>query len=328
MSWIKDNQFIVTLGGVTLVGAAALAVVGMQFSSGYSDALAKYQDDSTKVADAQGLALYPTPENVTGKQKALKDYRSTVTDLQNLVFKYRPQAIPNIAPQEFTNRAKAATGEIAAAFTAGKTTFPDQFFSGFENYTGTLPRETATGILDYELGAAKEMFLALAKSNPTQLVNVYRERLVEEDGAAWTAGASDVARPLPFEVTFKGSEKSLRSFLSDLAKSDKYYYVIRTMRITNEKKTAPSSGEAAAAPAPEPAAPAAAPANGGFVLPGDPAPAAGATPAAEAAPAAAPAPAPVDSSRILTQVLGSEDLTVFLKVDVFQFLPVKDLPQP
>ncbi len=327
MSWIKDNQFIVTLGGITLVGAAAIIVVGMQFSSKYSESLASYQEASTQVGDAENLPLYPNPENVRGKEMALKKYREDVASLQNAVFKYRPEALVNIAPQEFTTRAKAATTEVTAAFNESDTKFPEQFFCGFESYAaGTLARETATGILDYELGAAKEMFMALAKAAPESLANVHRERLPEEDGTAWAPAATDVARALPFEVTFRGSEKSVRNFLSALAKSEKYYYVIRTMRVTNQKRTAPVSSDAkfdAPAPAPETSG---APATG-FVLPGDAA--AGATPApAEPAVDAAPAHAAADTSRILTQIAGAEDLTVFIRVDVMQFLPVKDLPQP
>jgi hypothetical protein len=64
-----------------------------------------------------------------------------------------------------------------------------------------------------------------------------------------------------------------------------------------------------------------------------------AEPAGKAAPEAAdpkvPAPDPaapptpeVDTSRILAQVLGNEDLTVFVRFDIATFLPSKDLPKP
>ena len=56
-----------------------------------------------------------------------------------------------------------------------------------------------------------------------------------------------------------------------------------------------------------------------------PTPAPATAPAAPATPAA-PAATKVDSSRILQPVLGDEELQVFLRIDVMQFLPVKELP--
>ena len=41
----------------------------------------------------------------------------------------------------------------------------------------------------------------------------------------------------------------------------------------------------------------------------------------------AAAPAAADSSRILNQILGKEELQVFLRMDALQFLPVKALPE-
>ena len=329
MSWIQDNKFIVVLSGVTLAGAAALAFVGMRESSRYAAASERYQEASTKAEGSVSLPLYPSPANRDGKAKALADYRESVTGLQTAFGKFRPPVFQNVAPQEFTTRLKSANTEIRTAFEAGKTTVPEAFFSGFEGYTDALARENATGLLDYQLGAAKEMLLALAAAKPTALVNLYRPRLPEEDGTAWTAGPTDVSRSLPFEITFSGPEKSARDFLSSLAKSEKYYYVIRTVRIANEKKSPPLSSDAKFDPvAPPPSSGADASGAAGFVLPD--------APAAEGGPAAAPAPAPApapaapaaDSGRVLSQVLGSEDVQVFVRLDVLQFLPVKELPKP
>lgn len=331
MSWIQDNKFIVVLSGVTLAGAAALAFVGMQQSSRYAAASERYQEASTQAEGSVSLPLYPSPANRDGKAKAVTDYRESVTGLQSAFGKFKPEAFQNISPQEFTTRLKSANTEVRTAFEAGKTTLPEAFFSGFEGYTDALARENATGLLDYQLGAAKEMLLALAAAKPAALVNLYRPRLSEEDGTAWVAGPTDVARPLPFEITFNGPESAAREFLSSLAKSGKYYYVIRTVRIANEKKTAPLSADAKFDPvAPPPTSGANAAGGSDFALPDAPAdPNAPATAALAPAPAPEPAaPAVADSGRILSQVLGNENIEVFVRLDVLQFLPVKDLPKP
>jgi hypothetical protein len=333
MSWIQDNKFIVVLSGVTLAGAAALAFVGIRESSRYTAASERYQEATSKAESSVNLPLYPTQANRDGKAKAVADYRESVGGLQTAFGKFRPEPFQNIAPQEFTTRLKSVNTEVRAAFEAAKTTVPEAFFSGFEGYTDTLARENATGLLDYQLGAAKEMLLALAAAKPTALVNLHRPRLSEEDGTAWVGGATEAARPLPFEITFSGPEKAAREFLSALAKSDKYYYVIRTVRIANEKKTPPLSADAKFDPVAPPPTSGAAPASGpAFALPDAPAVDAAAPAAAAPAPAApepaAPAEPAADSGRILSQVLGNEDVQVFVRLDVLQFLPVKELPKP
>jgi hypothetical protein len=108
----------------------------------------------------------------------------------------------------------------------------------------------------------------------------------------------------------------VREFLSSISKPDNHFVVIRSLRVTNEKKDPPRTADAKFEK-PAAAKPDAADAFGsGFVLPGDDAAAA---PAAES-------PKTADSSRILAQVLGNEQVQVFLRLDVLQFLPAKKLP--
>jgi hypothetical protein len=142
--------------------------------------------------------------------------------------------------------------------------------------------------------------------------------LPEEEGKSYTPSATDAARPFPLEITFVGPEKSVRDFLSSITNPENQYVVIRSLRVTNEKKDPPRTSDAKFD---KPAA-TAAPADsfgGGFVLPGDDGAAPAAAPAAET-------PKAADSSRILAQVLGNEQVQVFLRLDVLQFLPAKKLP--
>src|SRR5690606_30033476 len=100
MSWIKDNQFAATLGGITLVGAAALIFVGLQGSGRYAAAKASYDESTASVIDAESLPLYPTKANEQGKKKAVGEYREAVNALQEGFGKFRPEATPTIPPQE------------------------------------------------------------------------------------------------------------------------------------------------------------------------------------------------------------------------------------
>ncbi|MCX8496659.1 MAG: Amuc_1100 family pilus-like protein [Akkermansiaceae bacterium] len=320
MSWIKDNKFMVALGGGTLVGAAALIFWGMQGSSRYQAAKDEFDAAAAEAAGFESLALYPKLENQASKRKALDEYRKSLGTLQSAFEAFRTKELKNATPQEFANSLLAVNTEVREAFGASGALVPEPFFAGFEKYKTSLAPAKITGVLDYQLTSIKKVLLALAATKPTELKNLYRPSLPEEDGQAYTPGASDAARSFPVEITFVGPEKSAREFLSAITKPEDQYVVVRNLRIINEKTDPPKTADAKFdAPAKKEAAPADA-FSGGFVLPGDDAS------SGAAAGTSKPEPKPVDTSRILSQVLGSEKIQVFVRLDVLQFLPVKKLP--
>ncbi|MEI6675246.1 MAG: Amuc_1100 family pilus-like protein [Verrucomicrobiota bacterium] len=352
MSWIKDTKFAAPFGGVTLGVALVLLYVGMRARTRYATALENYQNAALEVEGFEAIPLYPDKPNRAGKSKALNDYRTAITGMQGVFDKYRPKSLKNLSPQDFTDHAKAASEEVGKAFGEANTKLPEGFFLGFESYTGTLARQDATGLLDYQLGATKELMLALAKAGPSQLQNLHRPKFPEEDGEKWQADPNDASRPFPLEITFKGSERCLREFVSSMLKSPDSFYVVRSLRIMNEKPRAPLVADAkfeTSQPGGGAGKPTADPFGGapGFVTPPEepamaattpskptttppkpataPPKAAAPTPAAVATPAAS-SPA-ADSGRILNQVLGNEELQVFIHLDILQFLPVKPLPE-
>jgi hypothetical protein len=347
MSWIKDNQFAVALGGGTLVGAIALFFVGSKAGTRYETALSDYQAAADQVSQFEKLPLYPNSTNRDGKKKALGDYIQAVDGLQGAFKKFRPEPFTNLPPQQITDTLIKSAEEVGAAFEEKETIVPETFFLGFEGYKDSLAREGATGVLNYQIGAARELFLALAGAGPSALSNVHRPALPEESGNAFESAPGAVTRTLPIEITFVGTEQSARDFLTAISKSENYYYVIRTLRIGSEKKSPPLHTDAKfetpkAAGAGTPAAND--PFGGGFVIPGEeeeekpaeeekptggaPAPAADEKKEETPAPAAEVQPVPTDSGRILAQVLGTEQVQVFLRIEITQFLPAKELPKP
>lgn len=325
MSWIKENKFLAALGGGTLAGVIILAVVGLQGSGRYATAKEEFDTASADAGQMEKMALYPKPEFRDGKRKALEDYRKSVESIQTTFEPFRPKEITNTTPQEFTNRLLEANTETRKAFEEAGTIVPEPYFVGFENYRTSLPSGNNTGILDYQLAAIKGLMLDLAKSKPSELKNLYRPQLPEESGQTYTAPAGAVARSFPLEITFTGTEQSAREFLSAVAKADTKYAVIRSLRILNQKKEPPLTTDAQFEAAATASAPAASDSAGApaaeFVFPDaeeTAAPEAAATPDAPASAAAAG-----DSSRILAQVLGSEQVHVFVRLDILEFLPVK-----
>lgn len=336
MKWIKSNPFVAGLAGITIVICAALYLLGSKWATKYDTIKDEFDGSYGAVAKSEGIPLYPTKTNREGKSKALGEYRQSIDELRKLFDVYRPGEINEIPPQAFTDKLKKAKNEVSAAMKESGCELPEDFFLGFDRYSNQLAQSGATGALAYQLNGVEQALKALADAGPSKLIKVYREALPEESGSTYKPQPEDVTRNFGFELTFKGSEASARKFLSSLGKTESNYYVVRCLKISNEKGSPPNTSDAKfaapaaerveAAPAnpfedvfknfaPEPEAPA------GDAAPGEDAP-------GEPEPEAAPAAPTVDSSRILAQVLGSEELIVFVRIDLLMFLPSAELPTP
>lgn len=340
MNFLKSNPFVSALAGITLVVCGALYFLASKSGEKHDNAKAAFDESYASVTASESSPLYPTAPNRDGKRKALGEYRQSIADLRSQFDKYRPESIANVKPQAFTDRILTAVKETSDAFEAAGTTLPEGFFLGFESYRSQLAKEEATGVLGYHLDGIKSALIGLSEARPSEIIRIHRQPLAEESGGNFQRPPNSVARNFAVELTFKGSESSARKFISFLGKTDPYYYVIRSIKIVNEKDVPPKVSDAKFENDAPAAAPTAASPFEAFILPGDEvvapaegAPAEGAAdPAAPPAPDAPPAPeeAPekADSSRILAQVLGSEEVIVFVRFDTLMFLPSAELPKP
>ena len=139
-----------------------------------------------------------------------------------------------------------------------------------------------------------------------------------------------VARKLPLEIVFTGTEDSVRDFLSSVVNDKEYFMVVRSWRIVNKKKIPPRKTDASFDDR--------APRNdrvGGAVdnqpnfgdlfnndenVEGD-----AEFEALPEQPDALTLPLG-GSGRILSQVLGQEELEVFVRLDLLLFLEAQELP--
>jgi hypothetical protein len=348
MNWIKSNPFVSGLAGITVLLCGVLFFLASKWGTRYEDAKVGFDDSYQTVSSLERLPLYPDDDLRDGKRKAIADYRQGIDDLRGLFEPYRQEKTENITPQAFTDRLKAAHQEVSAAFAKSETELPENFFLGFEGYRNQLAQSDATGTLLYQMEGIQQSLMALAEARPSALLKVHRVAVEEENGGTFQPGPDAVARLFPFEITFRGSESSVREFLNSLGAKDSRYFIVRSLKIQNQRDTPPRVADAKFETQPAERA-VVAPANpfadpfGAFAeepvveepgpgepVPGEPAPGEPA-PGEPAAGEAPPEPAPtevVDSSRILAQVLGSEDLIVFVRIDLAMFLPAKELSKP
>ena len=331
MNFLKSIPFVTALAGITILVCGVLLFLASKGGAKYDEAKAGFDESYAAVQLSESIPLYPKDENRDGKRKALGEYRESISELSSLFDKYRPGDIENNSPQGFANSLKKASEEVSKALESASCELPDKFFLGFEGYSDKLANKGATGVLGYQLDGIKHALLGLAEARPSELIKIHREPIPEElNGKFKPDDPNDVARNFAVEMTFRGSEASARQFISYLGKTDAYYYVVRCVKIINEKGVPPKVSDAKFERDEPAAAPAVANPFGDFNFPGeDDAPVE--EPAVEAAVEAAdgaPELEEVDSSRILAQVLGSEDVVVFVRFDLSMFLPSKELPTP
>ena len=328
----QEQKFPILLGSVTAVLAGGLLYWGMKSGGAYEEAKADYDEAVSQIGRLNKEPVPPTEDNQRGIEKAVADYRAEVDKLQKAFDRYRAVKLEGMDPTAFQDKVLEVTKTVSAKFTQVQTELPASFYLGFGEYTQKLPQANQTGLLAYELAAYEELFTKLAEAAPVKVLNVFRQPLPEESGKPGP-GEGAASRNHSIEISFAGREDTLRRFLASLDDSEKHFFIVRSLRVTNERNTAPNAKDARfEQPKNKPDA-GDNPFGVGdtaFVFPEDdeedaPAGDGDEAPAEEEAPAA-PAP-PADSGEILKQVLGSETIRVFLRIDLIQFLEPRPLPK-
>lgn len=360
--WIKENKFAAGMLGIAIVALIGTYFFSSSKSEAYDKAKADYDQKSSNYSNLIRTEPFPNAANQEAYRKSVVAYRGQVEGLQQSLLAFRPKEFKKIRPADFNTRIVEVGNKLKATYEQNGIKYPDKWQLGFETYTTSPPRDSATDFLNYELDALSWLYLTLAKSGPSELLNVYRTKLPVEDGKQMggggnqgnnrgnqrnrgQAGGNKPYFAMPVELTFRGKESALRNFLSELGSSKEYFFVVRSMRIQNAKaEIPPKKSDAKFKPA------AVAPAAGDagdpfegfeFVIPGEEGEDegeegaddgedgedAGADDAADDAPVVEPAPELGGGEQILGQVLGAEELNVFLQLELIFFRDNVKLPE-
>ena len=254
MSWIQENKFTAALAGVTAVGSIALISLSMGKSDDAASAQNKLKKALRNEAVIQSVQPYPNQENLEEKQSIVRDYSQGSQDLQRQFAAYRPKAkdVKDFAPDEFSAIVSSYRGRLNKKFKKNEVQIPVQCVYGFEAYGNRFPRPEATGELSYQVNAVEWLLGKLADNKPQALLNVVRAKfdlesapLVTKRGRKVKAVAKEPAYYImPLELSFRSDEKSLSNFLSEIANTDKYAFVISCLRIQNERMTPPTQSDA------------------------------------------------------------------------------------
>lgn len=338
MSWFQENKFLGGLIAVTVVGVGALGYLTYDAMAKYSAAAQELENATQEKKRLESLPVYPNAKNVEKLNQDREEHRARILDLQK---RLSAMTVPeeSISPQGFQDRLRTSvTNYTKKAAEAGmKFSEGQKFYMGFDVYQTKTPEDTVAPKLLRQLKAIEQVVNLLPEHRVDEFTRISRNPLVEEGGrrpAATPApkgGAKKTDLPPPsvnkqtFELGFRCEPGALQNVLNGIATQKSQFYIVRNVRIENDRLNPPSREEilqksgapgadAGAAPAPEaPAAPAPAPA---------PAPAAAPTEAG-AAPAAPPETPPTETanSGVISFIVGEERVKVAMLVEIVDFTP-------
>ena len=338
MNWFKENTFLGVLIVVTSAFAALLIYAGLSTATERDANAEEVAARKASIKKMKSMTPYPTTESVAEKKANLKAVVAKAEAMQAQFNSFRPESLANITVSTFSDRLKKSDAEVRALFVEKNVAIPEQTYLGFEQYKGSLPKNSATGVLAYELAAIDWLFREFAAAGVSKVGNFTREVLPPEEGKDWgKSGASakggksskskprsrskssrgksapsrsskpslptvSVAKRLPIALTIAGPEPSIRKVIEAIANSDQFFFDARIARIKNNAGVPSSQGIKKAAPTTD-VAPVVDDEFG--VVEGD-----DEEPVAEA---------PVGSSEVLQRVSGGNDVAAYIRLDLLLF---------
>lgn len=322
MNWIKSNPFLAGLAAATFSICAILFFLSTNWRSAYEENKLSFDHAYQSVSAAERMSLFPTRENKDGKIQSLGEFETNLEVLKKLYSRYIFQSNESITPQDFTDNLKLAHTTILKQYEASKIKLPADFFLGFESYQNKLAQSGATRVLSFQLKGIDHLLKALGEAKLSEVIKIMREPAIEETGNTFIMSPDTAVRFHPVEITFRGSESSVRSFLSAVADKNTYHCLVRCLKIENTNQNAPNLKDAKFETVPD--IEATVDDSSGFDgFDFDDAEEDAGDQAAEENSEEVATPAE-DTSRILYQVLGEEELNVFLRLDLVEVLTPAD----
>jgi hypothetical protein len=251
MNWYPEDKFlrIFLVGGGVSVAAATCFLLYARMN--WNTMTLRLNEVSTELNRLERMAPYPSAENLKKAKAHLDDYAKTLVilkdDLKARVFPIQP-----LAPTDFQSRLRLAMTALADKARGNKVKLPDKFCLGFDEYASALPNMLAAPLLGQELTQVEFLLESLVGARVDALTTFRRTQLREErEGtapasapinkpAATTADARKVIERNLVEATFISTPAAARQFLNQIAGANQHLFIIRLLRVRNEKEKGPA----------------------------------------------------------------------------------------
>jgi hypothetical protein len=245
MSDGKESNFTKVFLVVTAICAVGLAVLVYFAYSRYSEVSQRYSTNASELKRLQTLAPYPNAQNLVKVEEEKRAYIEAVTGVQETLSQLEFPLEP-ITPEGFQDKLRATVSAVAARAKENNTKLPPKFYLGFDRYQTEPPRPESAPALGRQLEAITFVVRTLIDDKVDTILSINRPPLPDEGSARTSAKSVPVAeksslvRKYPFQISFVGEQGRLRKVVNDIVRTDKQFYILRALRVKNQRDKPPS----------------------------------------------------------------------------------------
>jgi hypothetical protein len=263
MSWFHQNRwlgtFLIISGACTLVPLVFLFHV----RSSFEEASVRFKEAATERTRLECLDPFPDDSNFRKMKVDLEKYGAALEKVKDELRKCVLPVVP-LAPNEFQSRLRQSVVAIANKARANRVKLPDNFHLGFDEFIAALPDAAAAPVLGQELAQTEVLVNILIDARVDAVVALKRVPLLPGIAATTAIVATSTSAPRSktapnsdagssqkpiqrgvVDLTFKSSQSVARKVLNQIASSNQQLYIIRTLRVRNEKEKGPPRDQTA-----------------------------------------------------------------------------------
>jgi hypothetical protein len=247
MNWFKENPVVLVIAVVALLGTAVGGFFAMEAAAREEQAVSDLNSTISNLRRLQGKQPFPNEANFKKVEASVGAYKASIEDFASALSKME---VPTeaITPQKFQDNLRIAADNLRKA-TANKTSLPENFFFGFDEYRTQLPPQGETNELNREFLAIKNLIEAIVPLGITSIDTLVRHPAVKKAAPDPKAAPAKPAETLPAPVSFDsftlGITATQNAFISafDKIPSSPGFLVVRSMTIENSSPNAPLKAE-------------------------------------------------------------------------------------
>jgi len=271
MNWVKENKFLTGFIIVMVIGLGILGYEVYSAGSAYDDAATKYTATAAEYNRLRHLGPFPNQQNLDQYDVQKKDAAQAITAFQVDLAKKEFPLTP-LTPELFQDMLKASVTDVRKKADDAGVKLPDKFYLGFDKYETVPPTPEAAAPLGRQLKAIEWIVDQYIANRVILISSLARNELPEEKGGGQKGGGKsgkggggkpgkggasgrrDLVRYDSFDITVICKQPRLQELLKAITGTQApQFYVIRQLRIRNEKEKGPP--KVTATPAPDATAP-------------------------------------------------------------------------
>ncbi len=237
MKGSKEQSFWISFALVTVLLLGGSGYFFFNALGAYSTSRGDFDGKKGQLTRLERASLYPTKGNLDKLEAQIDQFEMKVDKVHDQLKAYQ-KPLPVVSDQEFPTQLRAAKEEFERYAVQKRVVTPSDFYLGMGTYQFQLPRPEATGILAYELGAIQHLLKIIVDNGADEIYNLQREETAVELGQPDPEKTERVVK-YTFKVGFQTTHQGFQDFLNAVSNDKEYFFIVRVLRIDNEKKVGP-----------------------------------------------------------------------------------------